>query len=293
MKQTIGPLYVLLILALLLAGCGETPTPEPTDTPVPATATPTAVSEAPADEPTAELPAELPPDVGEPIYLAIIWHQHQPLYFKDPETGVYQKPWVRLHAAKDYVDMAAILEDHPGIQATFNLTPSLLRQLNDLAAGAQDLYQVHTEIPAAELTAEQKEFIRSRFFDINPKIIARFPRFQEIADNRDNSDGWDTQTWLDLQVLFNLGWTDPDWLAQEPLAGLVDKGRDFAEEDKATVLQEHARLVEEVIPLHKRLQDEGRIEVTMTPFFHPILPLLLDSDLAAVAVPDIELPARY
>ncbi|MEJ2209724.1 MAG: glucodextranase DOMON-like domain-containing protein [Anaerolineae bacterium] len=298
MKRTIGPLYLFLIVALLLAGCGETPTPAPTDTPVPPTPVPpTAVSEAPGDQPTAEPsaepPAELPAEAGEPLFLAIIWHQHQPLYFKDPETGVYQKPWVRLHAAKDYVDMAAMLEDYPDIQATFNLTPSLLRQLNDLAAGAQDLYQVHTEVPAAELTAEQKDFIRNRFFDINPKIIARFPRFQEIADDRDNSDGWDTQTWLDLQVLFNLGWTDPDWLAQEPLAGLVEKGRDFAEEDKAIVLQEHARLVEEVIPLHRRLQDEGRIEVTMTPFFHPILPLLLDSDLAAVAVPDIELPARY
>jgi alpha-amylase/alpha-mannosidase (GH57 family) len=229
----------------------------------------------------------------EPLYLAIIWHQHQPLYFKDPETGVYQKPWVRVHAAKDYVDMAAMLEQYPDIQATFNLTPSLLRQLLDLENGAVDLYQVHTEIPAAELTDEQKDFIRSRFFDINPKIIARFPRYQEIADDQENSDNWDTQTWLDLQVLFNLAWTDPDWLAEEPLASLVAQGRDFAEEDKATVLNEHLRLVAKVIPLHKRLQDEGRIEVTMTPFFHPILPLLLDSNLASVAVPDIELPPRY
>jgi len=233
------------------------------------------------------------PAVEEPLYLAIIWHQHQPLYFKDPATGVYQKPWVRLHAAKDYVDMAAMLEQYPDIQVTFNLTPSLLRQLLDLESGAKDLYAVHTVIPAAALTDEQKDFIRNRFFDINPKIIARFPRYQEIADDRENSDNWDTQTWLDLQVLFNLAWTDPDWLAEEPLTSLVAKERDFAEGDKAIVLKEHARLVAEVIPLHKRLQDEGRIEVTMTPFFHPILPLLLDSNLASVAVPDIELPPRY
>jgi alpha-amylase/alpha-mannosidase (GH57 family) len=236
----------------------------------------------------------MPSPVAEkPLYLAIIWHQHQPLYFKDPATGIYQKPWVRVHAAKDYVDMAAMLEQYPDIQVTFNLTPSLLRQLLDLESGAMDLYQVHTEIPAAGLTDEQKDFIRSRFFDINPKIIARFPRYQQIANDRGNSDNWDTQTWLDLQVLFNLGWTDPDWLAEEPLASLVAQGRDFTEEDKATVLNEHAHLVAEVIPLHKRLQDEGRIEVTMTPFFHPILPLLLDSNLASVAVPDIELPPRY
>jgi alpha-amylase/alpha-mannosidase (GH57 family) len=74
--------------------------------------------------------------------------------------------------------------------------------------------------------------VESRFFDINPKIIARFPRYQELADDRANRANWTAQDWLDLQVLFNLGWTDPDWLAQEPLAGLVAQGRDFAEADK-------------------------------------------------------------
>ena len=282
MKLHIHLLNMFLALAFLLAACGKTPIPTPTPEPPLPTNTPL-----PAPTPTAT------PLTEHPLYLAIIWHQHQPLYFKDPATGVYQKPWVRLHAAKDYVDMAAMLEQYPDIQATFNLTPSLLRQLLDLESGAVDLYQVHTDIPAAELTDEQKEFIRNRFFDINPRIIARFPRYQEIADDRANSDNWDTQTWRDLQVLFNLAWTDPDWLAEEPLASLVAKGRNFAEGDKAIILKEHTRLVAEVIPLHKRLQDEGRIEVTMTPFFHPILPLLIDTTLARVAVPDIELPPRF
>jgi len=291
-------LLVIVWVISLLAACGApeaTPTPQPVPptvtavlpTAVPPTAQPTAEPVAtPTAEPTAA-PAE------NPLYLSIIWHQHQPIYFKDPATGIYQKPWVRVHAAKDYVDMAAILNKYPNIRATFNLTPSLLRQLQDLEAGAKDLYQVHTEIPAADLTDEQKAFIHDRFFDTNAKIIARFPRYQAIANDRDNSANWDTQTWLDLQVLFNLAWTDPDWLAEEPLAGLVAKGQNFAEEDKAIVLGEHARLVAEVIPLHNRLQDEGRIEVTMTPFFHPILPLLIDSNLASSAVPDIELPPRY
>ena len=281
-------LGTLLALAFLPAACGQ---PAPTPTPMPPTPT-----SAPADTPAPPPPTptlEPAPEAGEPLYLSIIWHQHQPLYFKDPETGVYQKPWVRLHAAKDYVDMAAILEQYPDIQATFNLTPSLLRQLLDLESGAADLYRVHTEVPATQLSGEQKAFIRDRFFDINPKIIARFPRYQEIADDQQNSDAWDAQTWLDLQVLFNLGWTDPDFLAAAPLAGLVAQGRDFAEADKATVLAEHDRLIAEVIPLHRRLQDEGRIEVTMTPFFHPILPLLVDSTLARVAVSDIELPPRF
>ncbi|MGD8736200.1 MAG: glycoside hydrolase family 57 protein, partial [Anaerolineae bacterium] len=285
MRRYVGLWNLLLILGLLLAACGaEAPTP---------TAEPRATATLSGPEPTAEATAPEPEVEGEPLYLALIWHQHQPVYFKDPETGLYQKPWVRLHAAKDYVDMAAILQDYPGIQATFNLTPSLLRQLQDLEAGAQDTYEVYTQVPADQLTDQQKVFIQARFFDINPKIIARFPRYQEIAGDRANWESWDAGTWRDLQILFNLGWTDPDWLDEEPLKSLVDKGRDFGEEDKSIVLDAHARLVAEVIPLHKRLQDEGRIEVTTTPFFHPILPLLLDSNLASVAVPDIELPPRY
>lgn len=297
MKTHLKPVILMVVLSLILAACGQpspTPAPEPQPTATAAAPEPTPTplpQPTPTAEPAAEPTAE-PAAVG-PLYLNILWHQHQPVYFKDPETGVYQKPWVRLHAAKDYVDMAAILERYPDIAATFNLTPSLLRQLQDLESGAKDLYQVYTEIPAAELTDADKQFIESRFFDINPKIIARFPRYQELADDRANRADWTEQDWLDLQVLFNLGWTDPDWLAAEPLAGLVAQGRDFVEADKGTVLAEHARLVAEVIPLHKRLQDAGQIEITTTPFFHPILPLVLNTDLARVAVPDIELPARF
>ena len=286
MRKQWSLLLIMVWVISLLAACGA---PEATDTPEPGP---------PQAEPTTEgaaAPTAAPTTAVEanPLYLSIIWHQHQPLYFKAPETGIYQKPWVRVHATKDYVDMAAVLEQYPDVHATFNLTPSLLRQLQDLEAGAKDLYQVYTEVPADQLTDEQKAFVQERFFDTNSKIIARFPRYQEIAGDRGNWENWDVQTWLDLQVLFNLAWTDPDWLAQEPLAGLVAKGRDYVEADKATLLSEHAKLVAEVIPLHKKLQDAGQIEVTMTPFYHPILPLILDSNLAAEAVPDIELPSRY
>lgn len=230
----------------------------------------------------------------EPIYLSIIWHQHQPVYYKDPETNVYVRPWVRVHAAKDYVDMAAMLEQYPDIHATFNLTPSLIRQLDDLAAGAKDLYWVHTEIPADELTDEQKQFILERFFDTNRKIIERFPRYQELLVKRDAAEdpltAFDEADFRDLQLLFNLAWTDPDWLAEEPLAALVAKGSGFSEEDKAVVLGEHLRLIAEVIPVHRALQDAGQIEVTMTPFAHPILPLLVSTNLATEALPGIELP---
>ena len=309
MRSPAKRLTVLIVVLLLaLAACRQEQTAAPTAAPVAesaaaATAAPTdepAPTIAPTDEPpaapTAEptaVPAACSPD--DPIYLAIIWHQHQPVYFKDPETGVYAKPWVRLHAAKDYVDMAAILQQYPDVKATFNLTPSLIRQIDDLAAGATDVYWDYTNIPAEELTDAQKQFILDRFFDTNRKIIARFPRYQELLDKRDGSDtaltDFTAGDYRDLQLLFNLAWTDPDWLAEEPLAALVDQGEGFTEEDKAVVLAEHLRLVNEVIPIHREMQESGQIEVTMTPFAHPILPLLVNSDLALKAMPDATLPS--
>ncbi len=283
---------LVLILALvgLLAGCAPAEPGEP-------------AVEAPVEEsPVAEAAREpLVIEEGK-LYLAIIWHQHQPVYYKDPETGIYQRPWVRVHASKDYVDMAAILRQYPDIHATFNLTPSLIRQLDDLAAGAKDLYQVYTEIPAEELTDDDKAFILSRFFDTNGEIIARFPRYLELSEMRGGASAeqidaaiasWTADDFRDLQVLFNLAWTDPDWLAEEPLAALVAKGSGFSEEDKAVVLAEHLRLIQEVIPLHAAMQESGQIEVTMTPYAHPILPLLTDSNLAAVALPEATLPDRF
>jgi len=275
-------LQILLMLIFLLTACVDTPATTPTpETPPPPTNTPL-----PAPSPT---PTQL---TEHPLYVAIIWHQHQPVYFQDPETGIYAKPWVRVHAAKDYVDMAAILQNYPDVHATFNLTPSLIRQLDDLAAGARDLYEVMTEKPAGQLDDDDKTYIKNRFFDVNPKIIARFPRFEELAAMRERDD-WSERDFRDLQVLFNLAWTDPDWLAQAPLKALVDKGRDFTETDKEIVLAEHRRLIEQVIPIHKQLQEAGQIEVTMTPYTHPILPLLIDTTLARIALPKIDLPNRF
>lgn len=251
---------------------------------------------APASPSTDANEASQAPEGG-PIYLAIIWHQHQPVYYKDPaQDNAYVRPWVRVHAAKDYLDMAAMLERYPDIHATFNLTPSLIRQLDDLEGGAKDLYWVKSEIDASELSDEDRQFILDRFFDINREIISRFPRYQELLALRDGNDdplnAFGDQDFRDLQVLFNLAWTDPEWLAQEPLASLVEKSEGFSEADKDIVFAEHLRIIGEVIPLHRRLQEAGQIEVTMTPFAHPILPLLVTTQLAREALPELEMPSE-
>lgn len=287
MKTTVKLLSLLLLLSVL-AGCGA-----PTSTPVP---TEVPIAEEPEVVETAEPVEELP------LYVNLAWHQHQPLYYKN-EDGVYTRPWVRVHATKDYLDMAELIAQHPGMTATINLTPSLIRQLDDFVDnGAKDLYWEMAEIPAAELTPEQKTFILTRFFDANwDHIIAIFPRYQELLDLRDGTDEdaiaaavetYTEQDFRDLQIWFNLAWIDPDYLAQEPFKALVDKGRDFSEEDKVALFDGIFDLIAKVIPTHKDLQDQGIIEVITTPYAHPILPLIYDTDLALVGNPKAIMPQQ-
>jgi alpha-amylase/alpha-mannosidase (GH57 family) len=233
------------------------------------------------------------------LYVNITWHQHQPLYYKNAE-GVYTRPWVRAHATKDYLDMAEKVAAYPDVHVTFNFTPSLIRQLNDIVDGAKDIYWVLGEKPVEELTGEEKSFILERFFDANwDNIIARYPRYQELLDKRGGSDAesidaalasFSDQDFFDLQVWFNLAWFDPAYLAQAPLLALVEKGRDFEEADKAILFEQVQEVVAEVIPYHAKLQKSGQIEVTTTPYAHPILPLIYDSQLALVGNPSAEMP---
>ena len=224
------------------------------------------------------------------FYVNLIWHQHQPLYPKDA-NGVVTRPWVRVHATKDYYDMAEMVGNYPDLRVTFNLTPVLLLQLEDIVNGARDSYWVHTEIPADDLTDDEATFIQDRFFDVNPGIIDRFPRFRELRDIRDAGGTYSAQDMRDLQIVFNLAWTDPSFLAEEPLASLVEKGRAFSEEDKATVLEKHLDIVAAVVDVHRELWDEGQIEVATTPLAHPILPLIGDTDQALVGDPSAIMPA--
>jgi alpha-amylase/alpha-mannosidase (GH57 family) len=123
------------------------------------------------------------------FYLNLIWHQHQPRYPLLAD-GTVSRPWVRVHATKDYYDMAALVSEYPNLKVTFNLTPILMLQLEELTNGVKDVYWALTEIPAAELSEQQAAFITSRFFDVNPQIIERFPRFQELAERRASEVPW-------------------------------------------------------------------------------------------------------
>lgn len=273
MPRTSKHLIAGLAVALFVAACtsGE---PDETTTVAPTTTT--------ASTTTTTMQPPLDPSEG--LYVMLMWHQHQPLYPENAD-GYVTRPWTRVHATKDYYDMAALVAEYPDVHVTFNLTPVLLRQLEDLTNGTKDVYWALTEIPADELTEDQRTFVIDRFFDTNAKIVARFPRYQELIERRDRPDSFTTADIRDLQLLFNLAWTDPSFLAGEPLASLVAKERNYNEEDKAVVLAEHERIIAGVLPLHADLWESGQIEVATTPLAHPILPLVSDTQLALVGDP--------
>jgi alpha-amylase/alpha-mannosidase (GH57 family) len=255
-------------------------------------------------EPSPSQPTRVIPPPQKPLYLAIIWHQHQPMYDRDPQTRTYAKPWVRMHAVKDYYDMASILLDYPKVHATFNLVPSLIFQLDDLISGATDRYMVLTEKPADALSPEDQEFILRRFFDANwDNLIGVHPGYNALLDKRGRTvsdesiaaarERFTDQDFRDLQVWFNLAWLDPDFKAQEPYRSLIAKDHGFTEEDKVLVLNKHREIMEQVVPLHGKMQSSGQIEVTTTPFYHPILPLIYDTELATAAMPHTPLPGHF
>jgi alpha-amylase/alpha-mannosidase (GH57 family) len=239
-----------------------------------------------------------------PLYISFLWHMHQP-YYKDPVTGLYKLPWVRLHGTKDYLDMIEILSEFPDIRQTFNFTPSLLEQITDYAQDrAQDSYMELSLKTAADLTGDERIFILENFFLANwENMIRPFPRYYELLAKRGthvvkNSLGriaryFSDGEFLDLQVLFNLCWIDPLLREKDPfLTMLAEKGREYSEEDKHMLIAKQVSLLKEIIPRYREMARKGRIELSVSPFYHPILPLLCDTNSARIAMPEVNLPQK-
>ncbi|HKW86566.1 MAG TPA: glycoside hydrolase family 57 protein [Nitrospiraceae bacterium] len=238
-------------------------------------------------------------------HICFLWHMHQP-YYTDAVSGSASMPWVRLHATKAYFDMAFLLERFPTIRATVNFTPSLLLQLMELASGSvRDLFLEHTQRPATNLTPAERAFIIRHFFAANWATMVRpYPRYHELLVKRGPEvKGQDldrlarpftTQDLLDLQVWFNLAWFGYGTVARYPrLAALRVKDRGFTEDDKREVLALQQEAIRDIIPFYRRLAESGQIELTTSPFYHPILPLLIDTDFAKRSRPETALPQRF
>ncbi|MEJ2696398.1 MAG: glycoside hydrolase family 57 protein [Candidatus Sulfobium sp.] len=239
-----------------------------------------------------------------PLHVVFLWHMHQPFY-KDPMKGGYRLPWVRLHGTKDYLDMVEILDEFPGIRQNFNLVPSLLEQLTDYSEnGASDVYLEMSRKPASGLDQEQRRFILENFFLAHwDNMIGIFPRYRELLIKRGTHPGgrelaraaryFNDQDFLDIQVLFNLCWIDPLFREKDPfLNALSRKGRNFSEEDKRMLIEKQMEILGRIISAYREKAAKGRIELSFSPFYHPILPLLCDTDIAGVSMPEAKLPGR-
>jgi len=237
--------------------------------------------------------------------VTMLWHMHQPDY-RDPATGQPLLPWVRLHATGAYDDMARMLERHPEVRCTVNLVPSLIEQLDEYAEGrAEDPYLGLARRPAEELDEEERGFILANFFHCNAAtLIDPLPRFAELLARRGADTGpaalakavreFSDADLRDLQTLFHLAWLGFAAKAELEVArDLLDKGRDYTEEEKLALLDASLARLGEVIGVYSALAENGQIEISTSPYCHPILPLLLDSDSARRAMPQRPLPPRF
>ena len=245
--------------------------------------------------------------VGPKLYLALMWHQHQPLY-KDVSLpsprGSYLQSTVRRHALRDYYSMAAMVAEHPAVRLTINLTPSLVSQIEDYATGgATDRALELTQIPAEQLSPSERDEILRTFFEANyDNQIRPHPRYAELREAARLGSLFDAKDIRDLQMWFNLAWFAKEFrdgdvhLATGETASVrrfIDRQRDFTVADIEAMVEEQYRILRAVVPIHRQLQEKGQIELTSSAYYHPILPLLVDSNLATLDRPGAVLPPRF
>jgi alpha-amylase/alpha-mannosidase (GH57 family) len=237
------------------------------------------------------------------LRVVVLWHQHQP-YYKDLVTGQYRMPWTRLHGLKDYYGMVKLLDEFPQVHQTFNLVPSLVTQIQDYVSGdAQDPFLQVAAKPARDLTQEERRFALQYLFQANPvNVIGRYPRYRELwekfrgaGDSPEKAQKYfDAQELTDLQVLSQIGWFDEYFLGEKDVAELIRKGRNYSLEEQRFVIALERELLGRVLPAHAEAAKKGSIELSTSAFYHPILPLVCDTQMGAVSSPGLPLPQnRY
>jgi alpha-amylase/alpha-mannosidase (GH57 family) len=235
------------------------------------------------------------------IHLLFLWHMHQP-YYKDLVTGEYCLPWVRLHALKDYYGMVKLLDEFPSLHQTFNLVPSLITQLQEYVNGtAQDPFLQVAAMPAAEMDLAERQFAVQYLFQANTEnMIGRYPRYRELAqhfhdrpqDAKNNARRMNNGDITDLQVLSQIAWMDEFFLNDPIIAELISKGRDFSLKDQQQVIEIQKSFLAKVLPAYAAAGKRGAIEISTSPFYHPILPLVCDTNIGEVSHHGLPLPSH-
>ena len=226
---------------------------------------------------------------------------HQPFY-KDLASGEYKLPWTRMHALKDYYGMAQILEEFPHVRQTFNLVPSMMAQVAEYVSGeAVDPFLQLNLKPAESLTADERAFLlRHSFYSDPQQMIYRYPRYGELHHAWQAQKGskkrvqFSAQELRDLQIWSQLAWFDEEFQAHDSeVREWIERGRGYTLADQRRMGEKQREVMSQILPEYKKLAASGQIEISTTPYYHPILPLLCDSNIAAISHPGVPLPPRF
>ncbi|HEY4210391.1 MAG TPA: glycoside hydrolase family 57 protein [Steroidobacteraceae bacterium] len=239
--------------------------------------------------------------------VVLLWHMHQPQY-RDALTGQYVLPWTYLHAIKDYTDMAAHLEANPAARAVVNFTPVLIEQLEVLSKRIAEHLSTGAPLPNAVLNllgpdpvtqdaGERLDLLKACLRAQRKQMIERFGPYLELATiaevlaTPERARYASQQLIHDLAVWYHLAWIGETVRRSNPLiTGLTDQGRDFTQAQRRQLLALIGELVGAIVPRFRRLSETGQCELSVTPYGHPIVPLLFDFQSARDAVPGMVLP---
>ncbi|MCK5878506.1 MAG: glycoside hydrolase [Holophagae bacterium] len=237
--------------------------------------------------------------------ICFLFHMHQPFYL-NLETGSFEMPWVRLHALKGYTDIPAIASRFPDIRFTVNMVPSLTAQLEAYQQGkATDRWLVLSRKAVFQLTEEERLFIVENFFSVNRKVHMKpATRYRELLMKRSSTSSpealkrrlplFNDRDIQDLQALFNLSWFGFTAFHEYPeLKEMRQKGRSFTRDEIERILDIQEEVLAMVLPRCRRQMEDGNVEFSISPYYHPILPLLVNTDNARRCMPDSKLPPSF
>ena len=227
------------------------------------------------------------------LNIAFHWLFHQPQY-ADPEDIANSQPWVRLHAAKEYLDLGLIMQKYPKIKSTVTMSSCLIDQLLQYENGFEDSFLSLIKLNPQDMNEEIKSNFLRKIFDIysSESMMAqeRWSKRHETWKNKLEKEGLEKAVQLtsdreilDIQVLHLLGWSGNSLLNSTELENTVNKESGFTFEEKAAILKLHEELLPKIIPLYKELASTKQVELSISSYYHPILPLLFDNDYGKVA----------
>lgn len=217
------------------------------------------------------------------LSIAFYWHLHQPVYQLEQGSD-FLMPWVRLHSGKDYLSMLLLSDKFQKLKLNFNIVPILLDALTKYSNGAYDIHSRLCCTDVKDLNDDDKEFILNNFFDVEYSSMVypheEFDRLYQkrFSDGNIDINDFSKQEYSDILAWFNLVWLNSPYLTEQfpEIIDFIKKGKGFTLEDRVQIIEIYRKIIDKIIPTFKQYLDNGKIEITTSPYFHPILPIMLN-----------------